>query len=82
MSRYLISLTVRHEAIDYDFYKKLAARNSYDFYIVRPTDPVVYRNMTFVPRCTTDDVNMHDVIKALDANSPLIVTYDLQLIDN
>lgn len=83
MTQYLISVTATSDAVDYDYFCKLATENRFDFYITRVTnDGSKRRNMTFIPKSYTTALDHHDVIECLGRNSPLLVIYEVQVLED
>lgn len=80
MSLYLIAVTAQHDAVDYDYFRRLARDHRFDFYMTR-VDDSNRRNMTFAPKSYTSALNHHDVIEKLQNNSPLLVTYEIQALE-
>jgi hypothetical protein len=77
MSQYVIAVTAQHDAVDYNYFKRLARDNMFECYVTRG-DESNRRNMTFIPKSYTTSLNHHDVIDALNSNSPLLITYEIQ----
>lgn len=77
MPQYVIAVTAQSDAVDYDYFKRLARDNAFECYITRG-DESNRRHMTFIPRSYTSSLNHHDVIDKLHSNSPLLVTYEIQ----
>lgn len=83
MTQYLIAVTATSDAVDYDYFRDLAEKKKFDFFCTRmETDNTVRRNMTFIPRSYTSALNHHDVIECLGRNSPLLVTYEIHVIED
>lgn len=80
MAQYLISVTATSDAVEYAYFRKLAADNRFDFYITRRLDG--RRHMTFIQKAYTTALNHQDVIECLGRNSPLLVTYDVQVLED
>lgn len=80
MLQYLIAVTATSDAVEYDYFRKLANENLFNFYITRIQDG--RRHMTFIPKSYTTALNHHDVIECLGRNSPLLVTYEVQVLED
>lgn len=78
MTQYLIAVTATSGAVDYDYFRKLAEEKKFDLFMSRK--PALHINMTFIPRTYTTALDHQDVIDRLESNSPLLVTYDVQVI--
>lgn len=74
---YVIAVTAQHDAVDYDFFKEMAKDRNFDLYITRNSEGR-RRNMTMVPTAKTEPLDLVDVIKELESNSPLLVTFEIQ----
>lgn len=79
MTQYLISATAKSKAVDYDYFKKLAFENNFQLFITRADSGSDHPNMTFVPMHYASGIHHVDMIKKLDANSPLLLTYEIQM---
>lgn len=77
MSQYVVAVTAQHDAVDYAHFVKLAEDCNYQLFMSRDIE-LKRRNMTFAPRSYTSNLNHHDLIKNLESNSPLLVTYEIQ----
>lgn len=82
MTRYLISVTATSDAVEYNYFRKLTSDNHFDFYITRVKGEDKRCNMTFIPRSYTTALNHQDVIECLGRNSPLLVTYEVQVLED
>lgn len=80
MPQYLIAVTATSDAVEYDYFRRLANENRFDFYITRMQEG--RRHMTFIPKSYTTALNHQDIIECLGRNSPLLVTYDVQVLED
>ena len=79
MTQYLISATATSKAIDYDYFKKLAFENNFQLFITRADSGSGQANMTFIPMHFASGIHHVEMIRKLDANSPLLITYEIQM---
>lgn len=84
MSRYLIPVTATSDAVDYDYFRKLATDKNFEFYMSRvPSNGKAKRfNMTLIPRSYTTALDHQDVIECLESNSPSLITYEVQVLED
>lgn len=77
MAQHVIAVTTQHDAVDYPYFVKLADDCNFMLFMSRDIE-AKRRNMVFMPRSYTTNLNHHDLIKKLDSNSPLLITYEIQ----
>lgn len=75
MPVYTIVVTAHHDAVDYDKYILKGGEHYFDVFTEAPIEDGALRTMVFVPREGSTALDLFDLTRWLDSNSPRITTY-------